>query len=154
MRLELDIRNESIRKRLYRRDSLETIATEMLRGEGLGKKAGAIELSVLFCDDAAIHELNRDYRGKDMATDVLSFEQEGPGDVRILGDIVISLETVENRFPDDRAAQRAEVLLLFCHGMLHLLGYDHKTKKDQQQMAEKQATYLHWPLEQAWPVEV
>lgn len=153
MRLRMDIRNESARKRLYRRDALDRIACGVLEGEGLAKRFGEIEVSVLFCDDPAIRELNRLYRGKDSATDVLSFEQDGPGAVRVLGDIVISLETVENRFPGDGAAQRAEVRMLFCHGMLHLVGYDHQSEAEQTRMAEKQAHYLNVPLDQAWPVE-
>lgn len=153
MRLRMDIRNESARKRLYRRDALERIADGVLRGEGVAKKCREAEVSVLFCDDPAIRALNKQFRGKDAATDVLSFEQDGPGSVRVLGDIVISLETVENRFPGDGAAQRAEVRMLFCHGMLHLVGYDHQTEAEQDRMAERQARYLNVPLDQAWPVE-
>lgn len=152
MALTLEIRSESTEKYLYRRDVLQRIADRVWDGEGL---TGDGELSVLFCDDAAIQELNRTYRKKDMPTDVLSFEQEGScGDVRILGDIVISLETVSSRFPGDAVAMREEVKLLFCHGLLHLVGYDHGNAKTQKAMALKQAAYLGIPIEHAWPAAV
>jgi probable rRNA maturation factor len=71
--------------------------------------------------------LNRRYRNKSGPTDVLSFAQDlaNHGHPEVLGDIVISLETVERFCKGDRVAMRAEVRLLFCHGLLHLLGYDH-----------------------------
>jgi probable rRNA maturation factor len=104
---------------------------------------------VLFCDDPFIAELNRKYRKKNRPTDVLAFAQ-GPLPVRlyrsatphVLGDIVISLETVERNCRCDRAAMRDEVRLLFCHGILHLLGYQHGTARDLAAMVVKQNDYL------------
>jgi len=156
MNIEIIISNQSARKRLYRRDVLTRIAEGLCAEEGI---TGALELSVLFCDDAFIQDLNKQYRDIDRPTDVLSFSQDGPelGGRRILGDIVISLETVENRFADvsnpaDRAAaMRNEVRLLFCHGMLHLLGYDHATAEDRARMAARQAHALGIPMDAAWP---
>jgi probable rRNA maturation factor len=153
MPVDLVVTNDSARKRLYRSDALARLATRIFEGEG---GAGDAELSLLFCDDDAIQALNRDYRGKDAPTDVLSFAQEGamPGaPVRLLGDIVISFETVERQCRGDREAMRREVYLLFCHGMLHILGYQHDTAQQQARMAARQAAYLQWPLEAAWPAE-
>jgi rRNA maturation RNase YbeY len=87
------------------------------------------ELSLLLVSDAVMRELNRDWRGKDRPTDVLSFAQaEGPGGAPagLLGDVVISLDTARRQ-----AAERAETLAseldrLLIHGVLHLLGYDHE----------------------------
>ena len=150
------IRNESTRKRLYRRDVLERIAERIAAQEAIEDD---VELSVLFCDNAFIQKLNAHYRGIDKPTDVLSFGQDantasdGP---RVLGDIVISLEMVEERHQDiedpvaARAAMREEVRLLFCHGMLHLLGHDHATSRDRAQMTERQAEALGIPVEAAW----
>ena len=150
--ISVDIRNESQVKRLYRRDVIERLAERVCAGEGV---KGDAELSVLFCDDDLIHELNNTYRKKDKPTDVLSFAQEeSAGNLRILGDIVISLETVQARFPGDAAAQRQEVRLLFCHGLLHLLGHTHDNAKSQNAMAQKQAEYLDLPLGAAWPTAV
>jgi len=159
MNVELIISNQSARKRLYRRDVLTRIAERLCADEGL---TGAIELSVLFCDDAFIQNLNKQYRDMDRPTDVLSFSQDGPelGGRRILGDIVISLETVESRCADiaspaDRdAAMRDEVRLLFCHGVLHLLGYDHATAEGRARMTARQAHALGIPADAAWPAPV
>lgn len=148
--IELSVQHESSRKYLYRRDVLQRLGDRICAGEGLADEN--VEVSVLFCDDERIRELNRDYRQMNKATDVLSFEQEPglvPG-VRLLGDIVISLETVEGRNEDDRARMRADVRLLFCHGMLHLLGYDHATAEERERMTEKQAQYLGVNNAAAW----
>jgi probable rRNA maturation factor len=112
-------------------------------------------LSVLFCDDAFIRQLNDQFRSVDAATDVLSFGQESAPDVtdRVLGDVVISLDTVHRRSGGDRDAMRAELRLLFCHGVLHLLGHDHATESARCAMAEKQAMYLDIPMEAAWIAE-
>lgn len=151
--IRLAIANESARKHFYRRDVLERLARRICAGEGVD--GGEIEVSVLFCDDDRIRALNKAYRNKNKATDVLSFEQEAgpiPG-VRVLGDIVISLETVEARGEGDRARMRDDVRLLFCHGMLHLLGYDHAAAEERRGMAEKQAQYLGVNSEAAWRMD-
>ncbi len=95
---------------------------------------GPAEISVTFVDDAEIHRLNLEYRGKDQATDVLSFPlgQDGQYDVNqetgaaMLGDIVISMErAVEQAALYGHTLQR-EVAFLTVHSMFHLLGYDHE----------------------------
>lgn len=88
------------------------------------------ELSLLLCDDAVIHALNRDYRDVDGPTDVLAFpllEGEGvaaPG-MLILGDVVISLPTAQKQAKGARKDLDAEVKMLLAHGILHLVGLDH-----------------------------
>jgi probable rRNA maturation factor len=147
--VRLDVRNDSAQKRLYTRASLQRLAERVCEGEGV---RGTVELSVVFCDDPFIRELNEQFRGMDSATDVLSFGQtDAPkGAERALGDIVISLETVHRRNGGDRERMRAELRLLFCHGVLHLLGYDHATESARHAMAEKQAAYLGITPEAAW----
>ncbi|MEA3365958.1 MAG: rRNA maturation RNase YbeY [Candidatus Hydrogenedentes bacterium] len=148
--VELAICNESTRKRLFRRDNLRRLAERICDAEGI---TGKLEISVLFCDDAGIKALNRQYRKLDRPTDVLSFCQTGVSQSapKILGDIVISLETVERHCRGRRDAMRDEVRLLFCHGLLHLLGYTHGTEATRRMMAGKQAEYLEIPLRNAWP---
>ncbi len=149
--VHLDIQNDSSVKHLYRRNDLKALAERICEGEGVQED---VEISVLFCDDPFIQDLNQQYRGKDTPTDVLSFQQEplthdGP---RALGDIVISLETVQRFCKGQRARMRAEVRLLFCHGLLHLLGATHSTESRRKAMQEKQAQYLGTELERAWHV--
>lgn len=149
MNVHVAVRRESKRTGLYRRDVLERMARRVCEGEGVETDA---ELSVLFCDDDRMSELNRSYRNKKGPTDVLSFEQPplNGGPVRLLGDVVISLETAERRCANDATATRAEVRLLFCHGLLHLLGYDHATRADRERMIAKQAEYLGVAPSEAW----
>lgn len=149
MNVHLDVRNESSHKRLYTRSNLQALAERLCTGEGI---SGAVELSVLFCDDAFIRTLNRRFRDVDGATDVLSFGQDDvPGLAeRALGDVVISLDTVHRRSRGNRDDMRAELRLLFCHGVLHLLGHDHATEATRRVMADKQAAYLGISPEAAW----
>lgn len=149
MSVTLGVRNESVRKQPVRRDRLKQLATRICEGESV---KGDVEVSVLFCDDPAIAELNRKYGDDSRPTDVLSFEQPAqPGGVgRVLGDIVISLETAERNSGGERRRFRGEVELLFCHGLLHLLGYDHATMRDRTRMQQRQAMYLGLSEQAAW----
>lgn len=151
MIVHLEVRNTSRVKGCCRRDNLRRIAQRVCAGEG---RAGEAELSLLLCDDAFITGLNRTYRGKNRATDVLSFAQEegvaGPDAAVVLGDIVISLETVARFCGNDAAAMRDEVRLLFCHGLLHLLGHHHANPAQRRDMQEKQARYLGLDNDAAW----
>lgn len=90
-------------------------ARALLRHLGLGRA----ELSIVLCDDAFIQALNKQWRGKDAPTDVLSFPMEEDD---LLGDVVISLETA--------ARDGTPVRVLLVHGLLHLLGYDHETGEE------------------------
>jgi len=101
------------------------------------------ELSVLLTNDAEIHELNRTHRDKDKPTDVLSFpleEGEGTlkdfraGQVRLLGDVVISLDTAARQAKGRKRELLPEVRFLLAHGLLHLLGYDHGNAREKKQM--------------------
>ncbi|MDK1021611.1 MAG: rRNA maturation RNase YbeY [Candidatus Hydrogenedentes bacterium] len=147
MAATLCLRNISATKRLLRRALLERLANRICAGEKVG---GSVEISLLLCDDEFISRLNRQYRDKEGPTDVLSFEQDGP-EGSVLGDVVISLETALRRSDGDRAGARKEVDLLFCHGLLHLLGYDHSTRSERERMTRKQAKYLGISECAAWP---
>lgn len=102
------------------------------------------ELSILITTDKEIKILNRDYREKDKATDVLSFpllEGEG-GDFAQsnLGDVVISFETAKRQAKDLNVSVPQEINRLLTHGLLHLLGYDHEnvTEAEAQKMRDKE----------------
>ena len=109
--------------------------------------AGDCELSVTLTDDAHIHALNREYRGVDRATDVLSFpmysfadgdEPPKEGDFT-LGDVVISVERAEAQAKEYGHSTRREIAFLTVHSILHLLGWDHETSpEDERAMFAKQ----------------
>ncbi|MFT4571331.1 MAG: putative rRNA maturation factor [Hyphomicrobiaceae bacterium] len=99
---------------------------------------GTAELVVLLCDDERIRELNRSWRQRDTATDVLSFAQEegeelavGQGP-RILGDVVISVERAAVQAKAGSWSIEEETARLLLHGILHLLGYDHENGGDEE----------------------
>jgi len=111
-----------------------------------------VEVSVLLVGDASIRQLNRTWRGRDHATDVLSFPQGGAPSAAVrprrarartarepiapLGDIVISLETAERVARRAGRSVRAELDRYLAHGLLHLLGHDHHRARDARRMAE------------------
>ena len=107
---------------------------------------GKIGMSVTLCDNNYIQALNRDYRKKDMPTDVLSFALEDDEDeellaqmkkatsIREIGDIIISYERAEEQAVDYGHSLYREMCFLFTHGVLHLLGYDHMDKEDEEVM--------------------
>jgi len=87
------------------------------------------ELSLVFTDDAHVRRLNRQYRGKDSRTNVLSFPAPAarPGVVGpLLGDVVLAHETVAREADEQGLAFDAHLTHLIIHGFLHLLGYDHE----------------------------
>lgn len=96
------------------------------------------ELSVVFTDDAAIQALNAEWRGKDKPTNVLSFPAFPP--VRggllppMLGDIVLAAETVAREAAEEKKPVENHVSHLVIHGLLHLLGYDHETDDEAEEM--------------------
>ena len=111
------------------------------------------EVSVTFTDNEGIHALNRQYRGVDRPTDVLSFplfdyegtSEEPPVDewIGILGDIVLSLEQAEKQAEEFGHSFEREVAFLCVHSMLHLLGYDHETgEEDEREMRAKQTKIM------------
>ena len=102
---------------------------------------GDAELSVLLTNDAEIHALNLAHREKDKPTDVLSFPlDEGGGadgavsGTRILGDVVISLDTAARQARGRKRELLPEVRFLLAHGLLHLLGYDHGDPAEKREM--------------------
>lgn len=120
----------------------------MIAAAGL-TEGRALEASLTLCDDAVIHALNRDYRKKDRPTDVLAFAQrEAPGggvglNPGVLGDIVISVETAR-RQAKGRGPDRVEreVVFLAAHGLCHLLGYDHRTDREEATMTARMAALI------------
>lgn len=94
-----------------------------------------VELSLVFCDDAFIHGLNREYRGKDCPTDVLSFGQDP--DSGLLGDLVISVPAAARQAKAHGHGLAAEIEWLFLHGLLHLVGYEDDTDEQAELMTRR-----------------
>lgn len=128
------VQSRGLRRRSVRHPQLAWRAEAMLEELGLGDA----ELSILLCDDSTIHELNRRYRGKDKPTDVLAFPmQEGPEpspNPNLLGDVVISVPTATRQARERDRPIIVEVTFLLAHGLLHLIGYDHATKREEREM--------------------
>lgn len=89
-----------------------------------------IEVSIVLTNDIEIQKLNKQYRGKDKPTNVLSFEQELP----ILGDIVLAYETIKKESKEQNKSFKAHFTHLLIHGLLHLLGFDHQAQQDADKM--------------------
>jgi len=94
------------------------------------------EVTVLLTTDAAIRKLNRQFRGKNQATDVLSFPAEGIGVEKIAGDLAISVPAALKQAVDQGHSLATEIKVLILHGLLHLAGYDHET--DEGKMARRE----------------
>ncbi len=102
-------------------------------------------LSLLITTNAQIQEINREYRQKDDPTDVISFaynETENFGTVNMLGDIVISIERVKEQSSEYGHSDEREFYYVLCHGILHLLGYDHIEEEDRVIMRKREEEIL------------
>jgi len=101
---------------------------------------GPAELSVVLADDALVRQLNRDYRGKDKPTNVLSFalteaeEPEAEDAPTLLGDVVLAWETVAREAAEQGKPVSDHLSHRVVHGVLHLLGYDHEVDEDAEEM--------------------
>ena len=128
------------------------------------KLLGAVDendsaISITLVDDAAIRALNREYRGKDKATDVLSFPMYEPGEAhvgeeRFVGDIVISIDTARAQAAEYDAPLQNELYRLLIHGILHLLGHDHMEPDERAEMEAEERRLANvigmpWPYDDA-----
>lgn len=107
-----------------------------------------VEFNVIIVDNPYIHELNKEYRGIDRETDVITFALEDDhevingSDFRVLGDIYISLDKVKSQSMEYGHSFLRELTFLAVHGFYHLLGYDHMTKEEEEVMFKKQEEVL------------
>jgi probable rRNA maturation factor len=106
------------------------------------------EVSVLLVDDKGIAELNRRYKSRDRATDVLAFGQtevfgqSGEQAPVVLGDVVISVDTAKEQAEERAKSLDDEMDLLLAHGILHLLGYTDETEESAQMMHDRAAEII------------
>ncbi|WP_312044507.1 rRNA maturation RNase YbeY [Anaerotignum sp.] len=130
--------------------TIEKIIADALTYEGFQKPC---EVSVSIVDNEEIHQINKQFRDIDRATDVLSFplltfeEGEMPDlnekDEVLLGDIIISLERAREQAEEYGHSLKREIAFLTAHSMLHLLGYDHMEEEEEKEMFEKQREILN-----------
>jgi len=129
-----------------------TMATEREAWQGLGVSRVALvrflreaqaaagvrgEVAILLARDATLRKLNRTFRGKDKATDVLSFPPASEAGAKHGGDVAISFETARRQAEEHGHSLNEELRVLMLHGLLHLAGMDHET--DVGEMAEREA---------------
>ena len=124
-----------ISKEVYSREVtkpfVKEITDKILKELGLDN----VEISITLTDDETIRQINKEWRGKDKPTDVLSFPLDEndtlPGyKYRLLGDVVISIPYAVRQAKEIGFTPKEEVLRLLIHGILHLLGYDHETSEE------------------------
>ena len=96
------------------------------------------QVNFVLVDDVVIQKLNKDYRKKDKATDVLSFPYDGgqwPGEEeKVFGEIYISVETALRQAKEKGHDLQRELEILFVHGLLHLMGFDHQNDEEEAKM--------------------
>ena len=112
------------------------------------EKVSNAEFNIIFVDNSFIKELNKKYRNIDRETDVISFaledekEEDSFLDNRMLGDIYISVDKAKSQAIEYGHSLKREISFLAVHGLLHLLGYDHMNKEDEEVMFGKQELIL------------
>lgn len=143
------VSHEKAPRARFSEDEVRAMAERMLRALRLE----LAELSVVLVDDRTIHALNRAHRDKDRPTDVLAFSQNEdaggrfvPFDARgpvLLGDVVISLDTARAQAARHGISLEREVALLLAHGLLHLLGLDHRDDGEERRMKARTQPLAH-----------
>ncbi len=112
------------------------------------EKLGVVNFNVIIVDNEFIHKMNKEYRGIDRPTDVISFALEDEHDIdyedfRLLGDIYISIDKAKEQAKEYGHSLKREICFLSVHGLLHLLGYDHMEKEDEKVMFARQEMILN-----------
>ena len=140
--MEIDIYNET-NEELDK--ELEIVHKVLIHGLNKLNITEAI-FNVIIVDNPYIHKLNRDYRKIDRETDVITFALEDDKtfnpDIRILGDVYISIDKAKSQSVEYGHSLLRELCFLAVHGMLHLLGYDHMKKEDEKVMFKLQEDIL------------
>lgn len=144
----------------YAQEAVQSLVVDRLKEVLALLGQGSCEFSVSFVSDQAMQELNKTYRGKDESTDILSFVQDDdvedftwpevvfeetgslPQEIRVLGDMVISLDTLKRNALSFSVEPDEELHRLLIHGLLHLLGEDHHTNEADEPMLVQQEQLL------------
>lgn len=137
MEIYYDDRQDDIKITDEIKNLIEKSIAAVLKVEGLDEN---VEVSVSFVGDEEIRDLNRDYRGVDKSTDVLSFPMDDEFIIvsRILGDVIINTKRVMEQAEELGHSEERELSYLTVHSILHLLGYDHMEDEDKKEMRERE----------------
>lgn len=139
--LDIDISYDIEDREGIYEEKIEEIVNHIIKSEK-GKEFDQKDyyVSILITTNEIIKEINRDYRGKDMPTDVISFaynETENFGPIEVIGDIVISIDRVKEQAKEYNHSIQREFYYVLTHGILHILGYDHIEEEDKKIMRKK-----------------
>ena len=146
MEIILDDRQDKIKVSKELLNKINDIIVECLHYEGYDDN---YEVSLSFVDNKEIHELNKQFRGIDRPTDVLSFPMDEEGfdnkgnSLFLLGDIVICLDVARKQAEDFGHSLEREMMYLICHSTLHLLGYDHIEEDGKKLMCSKEKEVMN-----------
>ena len=140
--MNIEVFNE-VNEKCEEIDGLKSFLENVCKDEKLDN----VMFNVIIIDNEAIHKINKEYRNIDRETDVISFALEDDktfnrSDIRILGDIYISIEKARSQSIEYGHSFKRELYFLAVHGLLHLLGYDHMKEEDEKVMFAKQDEIL------------
>ena len=141
--MEIEIFNETEENLEEELRELKELLVNVAKDDGLEN----ILFNVIIIDNSRIREINREYRNIDRETDVISFALEDDKtfnlqEIRVLGDIYISIEKARSQALEYGHSFKRELSFLAIHGFLHLLGYDHMEKDEEEIMFKKQEEVL------------
>ena len=142
--------NDEVGQEILSEEEIARLVASVMEGEGCIDPG---EVSVSFVDAESIHGLNRDYRGVDRPTDVLSFVIDDPygdedgydeydGETPMFGVIIVCPSVVEGQAGGFGNSAADEMRLLLVHGALHLMGYDHEVAEEAEEMEALERAYL------------
>jgi len=136
------IRNIHPRSRIKKQEIAELVK-RVLKSEGV-----SLPVDVIFVDDDFMKKMNRRFTGRRRTTDVLSFGMKEGKNIGVnypsLGDIYVSLDQAQKQAREYGVSRKEETRRLVIHGLLHLLGYDHKSQRQAEIMKDKEKAYLNW----------
>lgn len=125
-------------------DELKNLMEKVCQKENIEN----VEFNIIFVNNEEIHQINKEWRGVDRETDVISFALEDEDTVlsseRVLGDIYISIDKAREQAKEYGHSLKREICFLSVHGFLHLLGYDHMNEEDEKVMFDKQKELLEY----------
>ena len=143
--MEIEVRNKC-KSNIITTHRLKKITNNVLKLVLEEKGRIGAEVSIVFVDDGEMRNLNRNFRGINKSTDVLAFPMNDGKfaniNPQLLGDVVISVPTARKQGEANGYSMERELSILLIHGVLHLLGYDHQSAREEATMRELESEYI------------